>query len=125
MIEASHNHHATQKEANRHGSLRTYLLGFILSVILTAIPFALVMTGILGSTKLTVVVILAFAVVQVIVHVFCFLHVDAKSEDGWTMLAMIFTLVMLVIVLSGSQWVMYNLNKNMKPMTGSDVSQMP
>lgn len=109
-----------------HGSLKSYLFGFVASVILTAIPFWLVMTGQFASAQTTGLTIMAFAVVQIIIHIFCFLHVDAKAEGGWTMMAMIFTLVMVVIVLSGSLWVMYNLNTNMMPpMVGHDMSNMP
>ena len=47
---------------------------------------------------------------QIVVHMIYFLHMNAKSEGGWTMLALIFTLVLVVITLSGSMWVMYHLN---------------
>ena len=108
-----------------HGTRRGYFIGFGLSVILTVIPFWLVMTHALGSGRLTAIVIMALAVVQIIVHVFYFLHINAKSEHGWTMMAFIFTIVMVLIVLSGSLWVMYNLNANMMPMSSHDMSQMP
>jgi cytochrome o ubiquinol oxidase operon protein cyoD len=68
---------------------------------------------------------MGLAAVQIVVHIFFFLHVNAKAEGGWTMMALIFTLVMLVIVLTGSLWVMYHLNTNMMPMSVHDMSQMP
>lgn len=40
---------------------------------------------------------------------------NAKSEGGWNMLSLMFTLVLVVITLSGSLWVMYHLNTNMMP----------
>ena len=93
----------------------------MLSVVLTAIPFWLVMSGVLASKQITALVIMAFAVVQIVVHMIYFLHMNTKSEGGWTMMALIFTIVMVVIALSGSLWVMYHLNSNMMPiheMTG-------
>ena len=108
-----------------HGSRKSYLIGFGLSVVLTAIPFWLVMTGALGSNQATAATIVGFAFAQIIVHMICFLHMDSKSEGGWTMLALIFTVVVLVISLSGSLWVMYHLNDNMSPMNAHDMSQMP
>jgi cytochrome o ubiquinol oxidase subunit IV len=48
---------------------------------------------------------------------------SARSEHGWTMMALIFTLVIVVITLSGSLWVMYHLNVNMMP--GHAMSEMP
>ena len=41
------------------------------------------------------------------------------------MLALIFTLVLVVITLSGSMWVMYHLNTNMMPHGAHDMRQMP
>jgi cytochrome o ubiquinol oxidase operon protein cyoD len=107
-----------------HGSLREYLVGFGLSVVLTAIPFWLVMTGALGDRTLTALTIVGFAVAQIIVHMVCFLHMNSRSEGGWTMLALIFTVILVAIALTGSLWVMYHLNANMMPMPGS-MSQMP
>ncbi|MGE8635337.1 MAG: cytochrome o ubiquinol oxidase subunit IV, partial [Achromobacter piechaudii] len=50
---------------------------------------------------------------------------DTKSESGWNMLALIFTLVLVVITLSGSIWIMYHLNSNMMPMSTHDMRNMP
>jgi cytochrome o ubiquinol oxidase subunit IV len=115
--------HGTASDGHSHGSLRSYLSGFALSVVLTAVPFWLVMSGALGSTQATVLTIMAFALVQIVVHMVFFLHMNAKSEGGWTMMALIFTLILVVIALSGSLWVMYHLNANMMPI--HDMSQMP
>ncbi|ESZ24909.1 cytochrome o ubiquinol oxidase subunit IV [Mesorhizobium sp. L2C084A000] len=106
-----------------HGSLRGYLTGFGLSVVLTAIPFWLVMTNALGNQMASAIAIMAFAVVQIIVHMVFFLHMNTRSENGWTMMALIFTLILVVIALTGSLWVMYHLNVNMMP--GHDMSQIP
>jgi len=98
-----------------HGSFKGYLIGFVLSVILTAIPFWLVMSGAIDNKQATAIVIMAFAVVQIVVHMVFFLHMNTASEGGWSMLALIFTLILVVIVLTGSLWVMYHLNANMMP----------
>lgn len=98
-----------------HVSVKGYATGFILSVILTAIPFWLVMARVLGTPKLTGLVILGFAAVQMVVHMVYFLHMNAKVEGGWSMLALLFTVALVVIMLSGSVWVMYHMNTNMMP----------
>jgi cytochrome o ubiquinol oxidase subunit IV len=98
-----------------HGTLRDYLIGFVASVVLTAIPFALVMGGPPLSQGATAFIIIAFAVVQIIVHVVYFLHLKSGSEDGWTMTSLVFTLILVVITLAGSIWVMYHLDANMMP----------
>ena len=93
---------------------RDYLIGFALSVVLTAIPFWLVMEGVLPKAA-TGFIIMGFAVAQIVVHMLYFLHMNAKSDDGWTMVALVFTLILVVITLAGSLWVMHNLNVNMMP----------
>jgi len=106
-----------------HATFGGYMIGFGLSVVLTAIPFWLVMSGALGDKGLTALAVILFAVVQIVVHMVFFLHMSPRSEDGWTMMALIFTLVMVLITLVGSMWVMYHLNTNMMP--GHDMSQLP
>lgn len=108
-----------------HGTLKSYATGFVLAAILTAIPFWLVMDRVIDSSRTTGLVILALAVVQIVVHIVFFLHMDTKSESGWNMLALIFTLVLVVITLSGSIWIMYHLNSNMMPMSPHDMRNMP
>lgn len=112
----THGHDGTQGHEAGHGSMRDYVIGFAASVVLTAIPFWLVMTDALGDKGLTGLVVVAFAAVQIVVHMIYFLHMNAKAEGGWNMLALIFTVVLVVIVLSGSLWVMHHLNTNMMPM---------
>lgn len=118
-----HNHHDDHDEGIPHISLKGYVIGFLLSVVLTAIPFWLVMDSVLKSTDLTAAIILAFAAIQIVVHMVFFLHLDAKSEGGWNMLAMIFTAILLVILMAGSLWVMYHMNVNMMPGHADHISE--
>lgn len=119
----SADHSAGHSDQGAHGSRKTYLIGFWLSVLLTAIPFYLVMSGIVRNREATGVLLVAMAAVQIIVHMVCFLHMNSKSENGWTMMSLIFTVIIVGIVLSGSLWVMYHLDVNM--MLSSDMSKMP
>lgn len=118
----AHDGHDHHDESHAHGSLRSYLIGFVLSVILTAIPFWLVMSGAIDNRQLTGFIVVAFAAVQIVVHMIYFLHMNARSEGGWSMMALLFTLIIVVIVLIGSLWVMYHLNTNM--MAPHDMRQM-
>ena len=111
-------------EAPAHGSRRVYLLGFALSAVLTAIPFWLVMTGVLADARATGLAIVALALVQIVVHTVCFLHVNTRSEGGWTLLALIFTGVVAIIMVSGSLWIMYHLAGNMMPMNSAEMPGM-
>ena len=126
MSAEAHNEHAVDHHDDHHGddhdhgTYKGYLIGFGLSVVLTAIPFWLVMAGVL-PLQLTGLIITAFAVVQIVVHMIFFLHMNHRSEGGWNMLALIFTLVIVVIAVAGSVWVMYHLNTNMMPVHDMQV----
>ncbi|MCV9962740.1 cytochrome o ubiquinol oxidase subunit IV [Pararhizobium sp. BT-229] len=123
---ASETHHAhSHGHGAGHGSLKSYLIGFTLSVILTAIPFWLVMSGVLDSKLLTAVLVMGIGAVQIVVHMVYFLHMNPRSEGGWTLMALIFTLVIVGIALAGSLWVMHHLNANMMPMTHDMMKNMP
>ena len=98
-----------------HGSLRDYVIGFLLSAALTALSFWLVMSGVMEGKLSTAWLIMGLAAVQMIVQVRYFLHVSGRSESGWTMVSLIFTLIIVVITLAGSLWVMHHLDENMMP----------
>ncbi|CCE03708.1 cytochrome o ubiquinol oxidase subunit IV [Bradyrhizobium sp. STM 3809] len=111
-----HAHADAHGLADDHAGTRSgQLIGFGLSVVLTAIPFLLVMSGSFDK-QVTALIIMAFAAVQVVVHMIFFLHMNTKAEGGWSMMALIFTIIMVVIALSGSLWVMHHLTTNMMPV---------
>ena len=118
-----HAHGAHHEIEMPHASMRDYVIGFTLSVILTAIPFWLVMTMPL-SAGATGAIIMAFAVVQIIVHMVYFLHMTPKAEGGWSLTSLVFTIIVVVIMLAGSLWVMHHLNTNMMPMPHEPTSQV-
>lgn len=97
-----------------HGSYRSYLIGLGLSILLTAIPFILVMTSAMSGSAI-VVTIVAFAVVQIGVHLVFFLHLNSSSEQRWNVVAFAYTVVVLAILVGASIWIMYHLNYNMTP----------
>ncbi|WFR95295.1 cytochrome o ubiquinol oxidase subunit IV [Rhizobium tumorigenes] len=117
-----HGHGGTEAA---HGTFKSYMTGFILSVILTVIPFWLVMAKVIESPVTTAGIVMALGAVQIVVHMVYFLHMNTKSEGGWNALALTFTVVIVVIALSGSLWVMHNLNVNMMPMSPDMMRNMP
>ena len=94
------------------GSLRSYLTGFVLSLILTAIPFALVMSA-AWSPGATLAAIFGAGIVQILVHLHYFLHLDTSSAARWNVLAIIFTLLIMILFVGGTLWIMYTLNYRM------------
>jgi cytochrome o ubiquinol oxidase operon protein cyoD len=130
MSSNSHDHahghgHHEEEDPLAHASLHGYLLGFMLAGILTAIPFFIVMGNLISSSRVTGMVLLILAAIQMVVHVIYFLHMDFRSEDGWNMLSIMFMLLLVIITLSGSIWIMYHLDHNMAPMLPTDARKMP
>lgn len=123
---ASHEHDAGHKPHRQpHGTTAAYIKGFVFSVVLTVIPFWLVMGNVLGDTLKTDIVIMAFAAVQIVVHMIYFLHMNTRSEGGWTFTALVFTLTLVIVTLVGSIWVMYHMDQNMMPMTPHEALHKP
>ncbi|CTQ51797.1 Cytochrome o ubiquinol oxidase protein CyoD [Roseibium album] len=93
-------------------SLTTYLTGFVLAVILTAIPFALVWGGLLTGMAVYIVIAVA-AILQVIVHLVFFLHIDLKSTPSENLFFLAFAAILICIMVGGSLWIMMDLHHRM------------
>ena len=101
------NESSTYRQHRRQpGSLKSYLTGFVLSLILTAIPFALVMRGTLSAAA-TLAGIFGAGLVQILVHLHYFLHLDTSSAARWNVLAMIFTILIMILFVGGTLWIMW------------------
>lgn len=94
------------------GSLKSYLTGFVLSLILTAIPFALVMSG-AWSASAALAGIFSAGLAQILVHLHYFLHLDTSSAARWNVVTLIFTLLIMVLFVGGTLWIMSSLNYRM------------
>jgi len=95
-----------------HGSVKSYVVGFLLSIVLTLIPFGVVMMGDYSQATMLYTVV-GTAVVQILVQLAFFLHMNFSSEGGWNLTAFIFTVLIIAILVVGSLWIMYHLNTNM------------
>ncbi|HDS1819906.1 Cytochrome bo(3) ubiquinol oxidase subunit 4 [compost metagenome] len=105
------NAHDTHHEGN-HGSVKSYMIGFVLSIILTAIPFGLVMFPSLPK-NLTVLVVVAMAVIQVVVHLVYFLHMDRSKEQRSNVSTFLFTAMVIALLVGLSLWIMFNIHIEM------------
>lgn len=94
-----------------HG-LRTYLIGFVLAVGLTAIPFYAVITHALPPGR-TLLLIGVAAILQILVHLRFFLHLNFTSTPKENLLAIVFTAVLIFIMVGGSFWIMFDLHQRM------------
>lgn len=95
-----------------HGTFSSYLTGFVLSVILTAGAFGIVMHGALDPTT-AIIVLAVLAFVQVVVHLVFFLHLNASAGQGWNVLSLAYTVLAAAFLIFGTIWVMHNVSLNM------------
>lgn len=89
-----------------------YVIGFLLSLLITLGAYFLVTGHIFTGVGLSLVLgILALS--QAVVQLYLFLHLDNESRPRLKLLSLVFMLLILVIVVAGSLWIMYHLNYNM------------
>lgn len=95
--------HAHEQAAG-HGSVKSYVIGFVLSVVLTAIPFWMVMDGGFGR-QATLAGIFTLAIVQIVVHLKFFLHLDFTKDGRLNSFSFLFTVLIIVMLVGLSIWI--------------------
>lgn len=90
-------------------------IGFLLAVVLTLIPFGLVMTDAFEDTATSALIVMSLGVVQIIVHMVCFLQLNRRTEGSWVLPALIVTVLLVVILLVGTLWGMAPPDGNAVP----------
>lgn len=95
-----------------YGSLKSYIIGFVLSLLLTFIAFFLVTEKWL-TTWHTTLILSALAIVQAFVQLVFFLHLGQEKSPYWNLQTFLFMLGVLAIIVLGSLWIMYNLDYHM------------
>jgi len=104
----NHNTHSHDAHESHGGSMKSYVIGFLLSIILTIIPLVAVMNDML-SKKATTLLILVMAVLQFAVQLIFFMHIRDEEKPRFNLMALIFGLVILLTIVAGSVWIMtYN-----------------
>jgi cytochrome o ubiquinol oxidase operon protein cyoD len=105
------------------GSYRSYITGFILSLLLTFAAFGAVWAhqgqGLL-TTPWLIAALLVLAAAQLMVQLLFFLHVGNETKPRWNMAALLFAGLVLLIIVGGSLWIMKNLDYHMDPTATSE-----
>lgn len=110
---ASENHdHEHKYGGESHGSQKEYVQGLILSIVLTVIPFGLVMADAV-SGAVAIAIIMVFAMAQLLVQAIYFLHMNSSSEQSWNVSTGVYTLLIFVTLILGSVWIFTHLHHNM------------
>ncbi len=95
-----------------HGSYSAYLIGFVLAVILTVASFAAVMAHAL-SPGMALAAVTVLAVVQIVVHLVFFLHLNTSSEQSWNLMCFIFAAASVIVIIGGTVFIMHDTAINM------------
>lgn len=106
------------QNSSEHGSMKSYVIGFILSLVFTFIPYYLVVNQKLPSNFL-LAAILSFAVLQMLVQIFFFLHLGRGPKPLYNVVFFVSTISIVLIVVGGSIVIMNNLQYNMPAMEQS------
>jgi cytochrome o ubiquinol oxidase operon protein cyoD len=97
-----------------HGTTASYIVGFLLSLVFTAVPYYMVVhASASGNTLL--VTILGFAVLQMIIQIVFFLHLGRGPKPFYNVVFFISTIGIILVVVGGSMFIMHNLHYNMAP----------
>lgn len=107
---------------HEHGTTMSYVIGFILSLVFTFIPYYLVVEHVLSGMAL-LVTILGIAVIQMIIQLVFFLHLGREKRPHWQLIFLVSTVGIIVFVVGASLWIMQHLHYNMTPVTREDVSK--
>jgi cytochrome o ubiquinol oxidase subunit IV len=91
-----------------------YIAGFVLAVILTAVPFGVAGYGLLDRNS-ALFLISVLAAVQAIVHVRYFLHWSSERTPFEATVALVLSTIITVIMIGGCMWVMSDLHERMMP----------
>jgi cytochrome o ubiquinol oxidase subunit IV len=92
-----------------HGTLTSYAVGFIGSILLTISAFLLVITKLLTG-QLLIYALISLALFQAVIQLLFFLHVGQEAKPRWETLVFYFMMMVLLIIAFGSLWIMSDLN---------------
>jgi cytochrome o ubiquinol oxidase operon protein cyoD len=104
--------HGSAHRPSEHGQTKSYVIGFILSLIFTLIPYYLVQNQV-GVGRYLLVAILGLAVIQLIIQVVYFLHLGRKPTPHWEIGFLLSTISIILVVTAGSLVIIHNLHSNM------------
>jgi cytochrome o ubiquinol oxidase subunit IV len=115
MNKTSHQHASHDTiHVSSQGSLKSYVVGMVLSLVLTLASFGVVMTdAVPHGFGLTTIVVLC--VVQLIVQLVFFLHIGASRDQKAKTGIFVCTAFLIAVIVGLSLWVMHNANENMMP----------
>lgn len=92
--------------------VRIYALGYGLAILLTGISFAIVFFHLLVPHT-AFILILVLALIQVVVHLRCFLHISFRKSAREDLHLILFSAIVIVLMVGGTFIVLFNLDSRM------------
>jgi len=93
----------------------TYLVGLGLATLLTAVAFFISGTSLVWGPSIPVALVV-LAIAQMGVHLVFFLHMTTGPDNVNNVMALAFGVLIVLLLLTGSLWIMAHLNHSMMPM---------
>jgi cytochrome o ubiquinol oxidase operon protein cyoD len=109
-----HDTNQQPKQPTGHGTVFSYSIGFLLSLIMTMAAYLLVVNKLLEGRAL-IAALIALAIAQLFVQLIFFLHLGSESKPRMRLLIFLFMGIVLAIIVGGSIWIMDNLDYRMMP----------
>jgi cytochrome o ubiquinol oxidase subunit IV len=103
-----------QAQGRAPSGLLIYTTGLFLAVILTVTSFWAANTSLLWAPGVPLG-LAVLAIAQIGVHLVFFLHITTGPDNTNNVLALAFGMLIVFLVITGSLWIMTNLNANMMP----------
>lgn len=92
--------------------MKSYVIGFIASLVFTFVPYYLVQHH-QGAGTYLLVAILGLAVIQLIIQIQYFLHLGRGPKPRWELYFFLATVSIILVVVGGSVVIIHNLHNNM------------
>ena len=93
----------------------SYLLGLGLAALLTAVSFFVAGTTLVWAPSIPVA-LCVLAIAQMGVHLVFFLHITTGPDNVNNVMALAFGVLIVLLVITGSLWIMAHMDRNMMPM---------
>lgn len=102
----------TDQHREKRREIRTYAIGYALALALTGAAFAFVHWPTFAA-RTTLALVFGLALVQMIVHLRCFLHVSLNRSSRDDLLLILFSTLIILLMVAGTIVLIANLHGRM------------
>ena len=103
-----------------HGTIRSYTIGFVLSILLTLAAYFAVVKHMFAGWIL-IAIIMGYALTQFVVQLIFFLHLGRESKPRWNLVMLLSTVAVVLIIVVGSLWITSHLDRYHPSMTPAQM----